>query len=241
LIPPDPTRPIDRRRFGAGLLALATAAVAGVRPNRAAAADFATLPYRAMTDNLLTFLNVDVGHRDRLALVQSLNPDGGNLVSRPLTITILSKTGRINVPVGTDNSFAIPMSDELRDENPTVTTNQPKGSLTLQVGVRILLPQTTRYAYSEFWLGIQQANQMTKRFAGLVRGFFSESADSLVLRFAQPERQMLRIAAPDGPLTLIADDSGTIFVRIDKKLVEENPMMDLSEPAIDALPAISTR
>ena len=32
-----------------------------------------------------------------------------------------------------------------------------------------------------------------------------------------------------------------IFVRIDKKLVEENPMMELSEPALDALPAISTR
>jgi hypothetical protein len=145
------------------------------------------------------------------------------------------------VPVAADNSFAIPISDDLRDENPTVLTNQPKGSLTLQVGVRVLLPQSTHFAYSELWLGLQQANAMTKRFAGLMRGFFSESADSLILRFGRPERQMLRIAASDGALTLIADDSATIFVRIDKKLVEENPMMELSEPALDALPAISTR
>jgi hypothetical protein len=239
LNPLDPKRPIDRRAFGAGLLALGLAAAF---PGEAAAADdFATLPYRAMTDNVVTFLAVAPGQRDRLALVQSLNPDGGNLVTRPLTLTILAKSGRIDVPVGIDNSFAIPINDELRDENPTVVSNQPKGSLTLQVGVRILLPQTTRYAYSEFWLGIQQANAMTKRFAGLVRGFFSQSADSLVLRFGRPERQMLRIAAEDGPLTLIADDSGTIFVRIDKKLVEQNPMMELSEPALDALPAISSR
>ena len=176
-----------------------------------------------------------------LAFVQSLHPDGNNLVIRPLTVTILSRNGHIEVPVAADNSFAIPINDDLRDENPTVITNQPKGTLSLQVGVRILLPQATRYAYSEFWLGIQQANAMTKRFAGMMHWLFSESADSLILRFSRPERQMLRIAASDGALTLIADDSGTIFVRIDKKLVEENPMMELSEPALDALPAISTR
>ena len=237
--PRETKRLVDRRTFGAGLAALAAG---GALVGPAWAADnFATLPYRTLVENPTTFLNVAPGERDRLALVQSLRPDGGNLVARPLTITILSKTGRIQVPVGADNSFAIPISDELRDENPTVTTNQPKGSLSLQVGVRILLPQTTHYAYSEFWLGIQQANAMTKRFAGMVRWLFSEAADSLVLRFSRPERQMLRIAAADGALTLIADDSGTIFVRIDKKLVEENPMMELSEPAIDALPAISSR
>lgn len=237
--PRETKRLVDRRAFGTGLVAL-IAGGAFVRP-ALAADDFATLPYRTMVANVTTFLNVAVGERNRLALIQSLQPDGGNLVARPLTITVLSKTGKIPVPVGVDNSFAIPITDELRDENPTVITNQPKGSLSLQIGVRILLPQTTRYAYSEFWLGLQQANAMTKRFAGMMRWLFAESADSLVLRFAQPERQMLRIAAADGPLTLIADDSGTIFVRIDKKLVEENPMMELSEPALDALPAISSR
>jgi hypothetical protein len=232
-------RLVDRRRFGTGLLALlATGAVAGPA---SAADDFATLPYRSMIANALTFLNVAVGERDRLALVQSMHPDGGNLVIRPLTITILSKNGKIDVPVGADNSFAIPINDDLRDENPTVITNQPKGSLSLQVGVRVLLPHATRFAYSEFWLGIQQANTMTKRFAGMMRWLFAESADSLILRFGRPERQMLRIAASDGALTLIADDSATIFVRIDKKLVEQNPMMELSEPPLDALPAISTR
>lgn len=237
--PLDKTRLLDRRRFGTGLAAaLAAGAFAGPA---LAADDVATLPYKAMVANALTFLNVAVGERDRLALVQSLRPDGGNLVIRPLVITILSKNGRIDVPVAADNSFAIPINDDLRDENPTVTTNQPKGSLSLQVGVRILLPPTTRYAYAEFWLGVQQANQMTKRFAGVMRWLFAEAADSLVLRFSRAERQMLRIAASDGPLTLIADDSGTIFVRIDKKLVEQNPMMELSEPALDALPAISSR
>jgi hypothetical protein len=232
-------RLVDRRSFGTGLLALlATGAAAGPA---SAADEYATLPYSSMIANALTFLGMAVGERDRLALVQSLRPDGGNLVIRPLTITILSKSGKIDVPVGADNSFAIPISDALRDENPTVITNQPKGSLSLQVGVRILLPQATRYAYSEFWLGIQQANTMTRRFAGVMRWLFADSADSLVLRFRRPERQMLRIAASDGALTLISDDSGTIFVRIDKKLVEQNPMMELSEPALDALPAISTR
>ena len=230
---------MDRRSFGLGLLALV--AGGGAAGSASAADEVATLPYRSMIANAITFLNVQAGERDRLALVQSLHPDGGNLVFRPLKITILSKNGRIDVPVAADNSFAIPITDDLRDENPTVITNQPKGTLSLQVGVRVLLPQTTRYAYSEFWLGIQQANAMTKRFAGMMHWLFSESADSLILRFSRPERQMLRIAASDGALTLIADDSGTIFVRIDKKLVEENPMMELSEPALDALPAISTR
>ena len=239
MAPPDQRRLIDRRRFGMGLAALlASGALAGPAFG---ADEFATLPYKAMIANALTFLNVAVGERDRLALVQSLHPDGGNLVIRPLVITILSKNGRIDVPVAADNSFAIPINEDLRDENPTVLTNQPKGSLSLQVGVRILLPQTTRYAYSEFWLGIEQANHMTRRFAGMMRWLFADTADSLILRFSRPERQMLRIAAEDGPLTLIADDSGTIFVRIDKKLVEQNPMMELSEPALDALPAISSR
>lgn len=232
-------RLVDRRTFGTGLVALlGSGALAGPA---SAADEFATLPYRTMIANALTFLNVASGERDRLALVQSLRPDGGNLTIRPLTITILSRNGRIDVPVATDNSFAIPINDELRDENPTVLTNQPKGSLSLQVGVRILLPQVTRFTYAEFWLGIEQANHMTKRFAGMMRWLFAEAADSLILRFGRPERQMLRIAAADGALTLIADDSGTIFVRIDRKLVEQNPMMELSEPALDALPAISTR
>jgi len=51
---------------------------------------------------------------------------------------------------------------------------------------------------------------------------------------------MLRLAASDGALTLIADDSATIFLHIDQNLVEEDPMMELPEPARDALLAIST-
>lgn len=232
------TRLVDRRTFGASLLVLlASGTLAG--PARAAD-EFAALPYRSLLDGITTFLNVPPEQRDRLALIQSLRPDSGNLVARPLTMTILAKAGPIDVAVGEDNSFSLPLSDQLKDENPTVVTNQPKGSLSLQVGVRILLPQTTRYGYSEFALGIAQANAMTKRFAG-VMWLFSKTADSLILRFRRPERQMLRIAAPDGALTLIADDSGTIFVRLDKKLAEENPVMELSEPAMDGLPALSSR
>ncbi len=209
-------------------------------PLRAQAADPATLPYRSLLESVTTFLDVPPAQRDRLGLIQALKPDGGNLVARPLTMTIMAKAGPIDVPVAEDNSFALPLDPALKDENPTVVTNQPKGSLSLQVGVRILLPQTTRYPYSEFASGVAQANAMTKRFAG-VMWLFAQTADSLILRFHRAERQMLRIAAADGALTLIADDSGTIFVRLDKKLAEENPMMELSEPAVDALPAVSTR
>lgn len=231
-------RLVDRRSFGAGVLALlATGTLA--RPARAAD-EIAALPYRTLLDGITTFLNVPPEQRDRLALIQALRPDGGNLVTRPLTMTVLAKSGAIDVPVAEDNSFALPLSEQLKDENPTVVTNQPKGTLSLQVGVRILLPQATHYGYSEFALGIAQANAMTKRFAGML-WLFSKTADSLILRFRRPERQMLRIAASDGALTLIADDSGTIFVRLDKKLAEENPMMELSEPALDALPALSSR
>ncbi|HEV2676000.1 MAG TPA: DUF2987 domain-containing protein [Aliidongia sp.] len=230
------TRLVTRRTFGAGLAALLTV---GPFAGPAWAADeFASLPYRTLVDGITTFLNVPQDQRDRLALIQSLHPDGGNLVARPLTMTVRAKAGPIDVQVGDDNSFALPLSDQLKDENPTVVTNQPKGTLSLQVGVRILLPQTTHYAYREFAEGISQANAMTKRFAGMM-WLFSKTADSLILRFHRPERQMLRIAAADGALTLIADESGTIFVRLDKKLVEENPMMELSEPALDALPALS--
>ncbi len=231
------SRRLDRRAFGTGLAALAAT---GLLPVGAQAAEVAALPYRTLLESVTTFLDVPPAQRDRLGLIQALKPDGGNLVARPLTMTIQSKAGPIEVPVAEDNSFALPLTPALRDENPSVVTNQPKGSLTLQVGVRILLPPTTQYAYSEFANGVAQANAMTKRFAGVL-WLFAQTADSLILRFHRPERQMLRIAASDGPLTLIADDSGTIFVRLDKKLAEENPMMELSEPAVDALPAVSSR
>ncbi|GGF26171.1 hypothetical protein GCM10011611_35290 [Aliidongia dinghuensis] len=201
---------------------------------------FASLPYRSLLESVTTFLDAPPEKRSRLALLQRLRPDGDNLVARPLTMTIQAKSGPIEIPVADDNSFVLPVDDRLKDENPPVITNQPKGTLSLQVGVRILLPQTTHYAYSEFAEGVRQANAMTKRFAGML-WLFSQTADSVILRFYRPERQMLRIAAADGALTLIADDSGTIFVRLDKKLIDENPMMDLSEPALDALPAVSSR
>jgi hypothetical protein len=62
--------------------------------------------------------------------------------------------------------------------------------------------------------------------------FIPESTEEVVLKFAKPAQR--KIQAKSGVTTLATDAKGTIRVKPDDALMQENPLMVLSERPLEA-------
>ena len=155
---------------------------------------------------------------------------GTDVVNISLTIES-SVNGEIKVPVDADGVIGdFPITDSLERENPSVVANEPKGTLELALRVRIPVPNSRTFPYSELANGLRQANVVFRREIGLL-GFLAAQTRDVELFFPKTagSKAELVINAKDGPRKFIADQSGKLVLQIDNTLAAENPEVVLSD------------
>ncbi len=90
----------------------------------------------------LAFANVDVPDVDGIA-AQSVRFSARSRQPgvRPsdIRITLETKDGHQTLPLDSDGNFTLPVSDALRNENPWISANQPKGSMVMSATLSIFL------------------------------------------------------------------------------------------------------
>jgi RNA polymerase sigma factor (sigma-70 family) len=210
-----------------------------------------SFPYRMADDYWQVIKSVDTNKLIvRVFLASNNKADGPGSLS--LTIRSIIK-GQIPVQVSTNGEVIdIPHDPALRRENPSVTMNQLHGSVTFLFNIP--MPQGLTFQYSQLVGGITEMNNaiaklnksMTPSDLGwinYVEWLFSPrmKVNDITIDFPRSgaHKATLEIMAASGIKTYTANPNGIIKLKLDKKLLLENPQIQFSEKPIFIMPDLS--
>jgi hypothetical protein len=147
-----------------------------------------------------------------------------------ITLTIQARSGPISVKIDPDGEIrGFPLTPQLLAENPSVLTNQAKGTLMIGGGLGLVLPDSLTFSYAQLNDLLGTATAEMKKAAGIFLSFMVPKAKGIIFEFSTPRRQTVTIVYKSGPKILRADSEGAITLPIDKTSLAENPTVTLSE------------
>ncbi|MCP5541993.1 MAG: hypothetical protein H7A52_17760 [Akkermansiaceae bacterium] len=129
--------------------------------------------------------------------------------------------------------FSIPFNEELMKENPDMVSNQPKGTLSLEVKLTLPEPEMPkvvdgRVAYQELFAPIVTLNEAMRR----VDPTFGEPGQQqFALEIAISRENVVKVRRQFGSRSLSPDDTGSVWMIFEKLLYDENPMVIVPEQA----------
>lgn len=208
---------------------------------------YGTLPYKTLLETLQKADGLrDLDHLSVSVTVSSTLP---NVSMQDITLTIRDKSDPIILAVDKTGQFTLPVTPELQAENPDVVSNQPKGTLDLNVTINIRPPKTTTVRYSDLMAGAMQFNAAIKRQAGML-SWFAPHVDGILLVYANGGTHRAIIGTGVGSKTIVsvplaslknrlklysighdASAATAIVLETDEVLLKQDPYVKL-----DALP-----
>lgn len=196
------------------------------------AADESVVPYAALYESLRPAL--EVGAHDHLQARTRIVSKLGDVRPEQIRLEIRARDGTRVVAVDAAGDFAFPLDERLRDENPPVATNQPKGSLTLSVAIVLAPPRGTRFPYQEIATGIDQMRAVIDKdgASGQVR------VAGVELWFEPQAQAQLSVVGRIERL-LMADRNGRIVLDDSPELREGGVMLQLSTAPREVVPILS--
>jgi hypothetical protein len=189
----------------------------------------AVIPYKTLDDLCQFMASVNPAKLEVHVTLYSINK-----AVRPADIRLSIQSairGRIPVLVGTNGQIlAFPHEPDLIRENPSISANQPKGTLGLAVSTRIPLPDARAFRYSRLGDGIAEANKVIKAQAGML-SVLAPKAQGVIFFFPKQSagRAKVEIASSARHLQYTADAKGEVKLKWDKALLAENPEVRVSE------------
>jgi hypothetical protein len=195
-------------------IALIPAAAAGAQTT-------STTPYLTLYQVLLPVSRI--GTYDHLVALERIESKLPGVHPSDIRIVIHAKGGPIPVPVATDGEVKFPVSDALREENPPVETNQPKGSLALIVNVALRGTDRLRVPWSDIESGLDQV----KAFYAVSQGAAAPNVSGVEVHFSPGSEAMLTIEGKSERL-LMADPNGRIIVTREMAQESSQPVLVFS-------------
>ncbi|MCB1641110.1 MAG: hypothetical protein KDI37_05205 [Xanthomonadales bacterium] len=198
----------------------------------AAAQDLGRVPYAALYERFRPAAVLT--QFPRLRGVQSVGSRLDGVRPTQIRIWIQSDDGRIEVPIDERGRASFPLTEALLQENPWVHSNQPQGSLQLQLSLELVLPPGEHLPYSEIWAGIEEAQRALTQLGpdyadGEVVGIEYHFADG-------PMKVQLDGASL--ALDLLADEHGRIMLRKDPEWLDGDVQVHFRGRLLAAVPRL---
>jgi hypothetical protein len=221
-----PPRPWRHRAVALWLSACgALGAVGGA----GAAEPAATIPYEALYRALSPSLEAQSGSGvTALKVIESKL----GVAPEKIHISVHARAGTIELVPRADGTVDFPLTDALRDENPEVTTNQPKGSLTLSVTLALTPPDgahMSAVAMLSALAKIEAVMRSTSSSAPRIRG--------VEVRFAPTEAGTVTVRGGSNRF-LMADEQGSVVLMRDSDLTGEDIEIEFSTRPLLLMPRL---
>jgi len=177
----------------------------------------------------------DASAYPRLKVVPHISSHIPGVKPETIRLVVQSAAGARAVGVAPDGAIDFPMDDALLAENPTVSTNQPKGSLSLGVTLELVLPKQPRWPCADVLAGLAESEPVitsmpTRDPSHAVRGlelFFPDGAHAQVVVRGRSER------------LLLADENGRVVLMRDAELAEAGAVLEFSTLPLRAQPYLA--
>lgn len=196
----------------------------------------AVIPYKIVAHLCQVADAVDESKLDVRVFVSS-----NNKAVRPSDISLRIQSaikGVIPLSLSTNGQFLnFPRQEELRRENPAIIANQPKGTLNLSVSIGLVIPDELTFRYSRLGEGVAEVNKAIKAQAGMM-SWLAPTPKGVIFSFpkASTGKAKIEILSLGGRKTYTADTNAQIKLKLEKALLKENPIVQVSEKPGDIVP-----
>ena len=166
------------------------------------------------------------------------------------------KSGQtVDIPIDADGRFTLPSSPELTQEDPLFVSNQPKGTLGLNIKFDIKTPDKLTQRYADLLRGATQFNEAIHRQGMMASWFgpkangllflFDDGVHSLTLHTAKGDQVLksgtlaeAQVHLKDHKLSVTSGKGIFLYVPLDKYLLEQNPMTSFDVLPMGVMPAL---
>jgi hypothetical protein len=203
---------------------------------RPAAAEDARLPYHELYRLQKAQLDLSRTHTN-LALVLQMRSTLPNVKYSDIKASIDAKSGAIPVVIGAEGMFSVPVREDLLAEDPLILVNQPKGSMELSwhagLAPSMARQMTNAIHYAPLMRAVLECDDVQEA----MRQFFPAAprltAAGLKLIFRSSAISPAAIIhAKSGDRRLAADTFRELIIPLDGDLLEEDPVMTLTESPV---------
>lgn len=170
----------------------------------------------------------------RLRAVQRVQSRLPEVRPAQIRIWIASAQGRLEIAVDGRGRARFPLTDALLTENPPVFSNQPRGSLNIQVSLEARLPAAPTFPYQQVWEAIEQAQSALDRLGGDYAG---AQVQGIEYRFARSGGEFL-ISTADYEQALYADANGRLVLRADPRWLRDEAQVRVRGKLLVAIPRL---
>jgi len=206
-----------------------TAIQLGIARSILAADTNAVIPYDTMAQICEIAAGID---QTKLVVCPMVTSKEKAVHPADILLTIQSRaSGDIPVKLGDDGQILnFPHEKKLSRENPSIRSNQPKGTLSLVVNFRIPLPEELAFRYARLGDGVAEANKAIKSQAGML-SFLAPKAEGVIFFFPKTSvgKARVEIISTTGRQEYSADEHGQVKLKLEKPLLAKNPEVKMSE------------
>lgn len=202
-----------------------------VQPGPASAQEMARLPYETAYSYLEFFDSLS--HLELISpsmLITSIDP-----AVRPEQIEFKLIDGGTWVTFSPDPSgvIDIPKNESWRENTLTLISNQPKGTLQLEVAFNAHAFESTNTTYGDL---VSLSDQFNEAFTALAAQRDLTPKDVKGLTFQMPLGSTVTINSAKRPVELKANAAGLVIIKLNPALTRENPEVVFSEIPLGVVP-----
>ncbi len=216
-----------RRQFRLFLLSAAALGAAWLGSHQVMAAeDPGSLPYAKIEE---VFTRGDALDRSKLRMYVSVASRQSGISPKQITLTIQSKSGNVAIPINAAGELGnFPRTPALRAENPTVVTNQPKGTLALTVAIGLVPPEANAVPAARLTSVLAELNKFIKAQTGLM-SFVVPKLQNVIFEFPAATKATVTISGAGAERVLKADETGHVPIKDLADLSRANAQFTFSE------------
>jgi hypothetical protein len=201
-----------------------------------ASAEDARLPYHEIYRLQKAQMELSRAHTN-LALVLQMRSTQTGVKDSDITAFIDAKSGPIPVPIGADGVFSVPVRDDLLAEDPWIKVNQPRGTMALNwhagLAPSLARQMTNAVHYAPLMRAVRECDDVQES----MRQFFPNAPRLTVVGLRLTFRSSaiapaVTLHTKSGDKRLPANILGELVVPLMTDLVEEDPVMTLTESPI---------
>lgn len=138
-----------------------------------------------------------------------------------IVFTIEAKSGTIKVTPNAEGAIEFPFSEQLCAENPNFETNQPKGTVDINVSIDPRIPPVKTIDYRTLEVLRREWKEAISRQSLMYR-LMAPSAKGYQADF-EPGRGVAEIRLPGGTRTITANTKGEVRIPFEDEWIASNP------------------